>query len=105
MYLENSRFKEFYMDFVFWLGIISLDLFVTSLADLAFLFNSPSNHVLNFFEHCFQRTDACRSVENVEWNSKLQILVFGLNTQQINEERANEEVKKKIIKRAKEKDK
>ena len=53
MYLENSRFKEFYMDLAFWLGIISLDLFVTSLDDLLFLFNAPSTQVLNFFQHCF----------------------------------------------------
>ena len=53
VHLENSRFKEFFMDLVFWLNIISLDLFVNSLADLEFLFNAPSTQVLNFFENCF----------------------------------------------------
>ena len=93
------------MDIAIWSGHNALGLFVNNLTDMGILFNSASPQVLNFFEHCFQRTPHCLEIDTVEWKAGQDSVVFALDTSKIDQERANKYLKEKVFGNIDEKDK
>ena len=85
------------MDIATWTGHNTLGLFVDSLNDLEILFNSPSQQVLDFLEHCFQRTPDCDQVENVEWRLEVEAFVFYLNTSKITEAKTKDVINEMML--------
>ena len=66
----------------------ALILFVDKIPDLHVLFKLATPPILNFFENCFQRTEFCDTVNNVEWLPNVQYTIFGKHNSFINEEKA-----------------
>ena len=93
------------MDIMTWTGHNAFGLFVDSLNDLEILFNSPSLQVLDFLEHCFQRTPYCDQVENVEWRLEVEAFVFYLDKSNITEAKTKDVINEMMLKSVEDKDK
>ena len=58
----------------------TLGTYVHSIKDLNILCEQASIPVLQFFEHCFKKTEYCASVDTVEWSPHMQFVIFSRNS-------------------------